>query len=124
MRIINLPAFFPSLFWAVAILWSTFQGYAGLRYGLYIYDTAHSAENQKPFVRFVAYGFHHGIFYCVCSLSGFAAWCLLSALSDKIGSLSQIAGGTGAILVALGVLAVLGISGGLPRVLYLGNRPV
>jgi hypothetical protein len=124
MQIINFPTSFPFLFLAVAVVWSVFQGYAGVRYGLYIYDSAYEAGSRKPFVRLMAYGLHHGAFYCLCSFSGFAAWCLLRGLSEKIGNWSEVAGGTGAILIALAVFSVLGVSGGLPRILYLGNRPV
>lgn len=122
--IMNFPASFPFLFWTVAVLWSVFQGYAGLRYGLYIYDSAYKAGDRKPFIRLVAYGLHHGAFYTICSVSGFVAWCLLGGLFEKISDWSEVGGGTGAILIALVVLTVVGVSGGLPRVLYLGNRPV
>jgi hypothetical protein len=124
MRVVNFPASFPYLFWVVAVLWSAFQGYAGFRYGLYIYDAAYKESGQEPFVRITAYGLHYGAFYSICSFSGFAAWCLLSGLLKNVGNWSQIGGGTGAILVALAVLTVVGVSGGLPRVLYLRNRPV
>jgi hypothetical protein len=124
MQIVNFPTSSPFLFWTVAIVWSAFQAYAGFQYGLYIYDSAHKDDSHKPRVRLVAYGLHHGAFYCLCSLSGFAAWCLAHWVSERIGNWSEVAGGTGAILVALAVFSILGISGALPRILYLGNRPV
>lgn len=124
MQIINFPALSPGWFWIVAFVWSAFQAYTGFQYGLYICDTACKDSRPKAHVRFLAYGLHHGAFYCLCSLSGFAAWCLARWVSERIVDWSEIAGGTGTILVALAVFAVLGISGALPRILFLGNRPV
>jgi len=137
MQIVNFSVCHPDWFCAFAVAWSVFQGCAGYRYGLYIFDNALSVGDGKDacrhggivvdslpgtkrpvrskWVRLLAYGLHHGVFYFVCSLSGFAAWWFIG---------SGIAGGKEAVLVALGVLAVSGISGALPRILYLGNRPV
>ena len=123
MEIVNLPASFPRLFWTFAVLWSVFQGYAGFYYGLYIYDSANLKIKQK-YVRVTAYGLHHGAFYFICSLSGFTAWCLIDGLLHKVDNLSQIGGGAGTILVAFSLLTVAGVSGVLPRILHMGNRPV
>ena len=125
MQIVEFPTSFPFLFWTIAIVWSAFQAYVGFQYGLYIYKSAYPCKDDRPkaCVRLLAYGLHHGAFYCLCSLSGFLAWCLAYWVSSRIGNWSDVAGGTGAILVALSVFSVLGVSGALPRILYLGNRP-
>lgn len=124
MQIANLPVSFPCIFWIIACAWSIFQGYAGFRYGLYIYDLAQNSSTPNQFVRFTAYGLHHGAFYCLCSLSGFTAWRFLIVLSEKVINWSEISGGTGAVLISLAVISVVGVSGGLPRILFLGNRPL
>ena len=124
MQIINFPSLSPTCFWIVAFFWSAFQAYTGFQYGLYICDAACKDPRPKPHVRFLAYGLHHGAFYGLCSLSGFAAWRLVPLVSEKIVNWSDVAGGTGAILIALTVFTVAGISGALPRILFLGNKPV
>ena len=126
MQIVNFPTSYPCLFWTAAIVWSAFQAYAGYQYGLYIYDSARKDERPKPCVcvRLLAYGLHHSAFYGLCSLSGFSAWRLAHWVSSRIDNWSDVAGGTGAILVAFAVFSVLGVSGALPRILYLGKRPV
>jgi len=125
MQIVNFPVSSPCLFWIAATVWSTIQGIAGYWYGIYIYDSRAVDEYVRPkYVKPFAYGFHHGAFYFLCSLSGFVAWYLANLVSGRIGNWSEVAGGTGAILVALAVFSVLGISGALPRILYLGKCPV
>lgn len=125
MQIVNFPQSFPCLFWTLAIGWSSFQAYAGFQYGLYIYDSSKPNDQSiKKLVRNVAYGLHHGLFYFTCSLSGFLAWGLTHLVSSKINNWSNISGGTGAILVAIAVFSVVGVSGALPRILYLGKKPV
>ncbi|MDO8571817.1 MAG: hypothetical protein Q7R79_04015 [bacterium] len=123
MWFVTLPASYPVLFWLIAILWSAFQGYAGREFGFYIFDHARNGDSEKKTVRQLAYGFHHGAFYFLSSLSGFVAWSLVHSISEKIPNWSEVAAGSGAILVALGGFSVLGISGALARILYMGNRP-
>ena len=126
MPIVTFPVSSPVLFWIIAIIWSVYQAYVGFQYGLYICDTARKDNSLKPktHVRILAYGLHHSAFYCLCSLSGFVAWRLALWISERITNWSDISSGTGAVLIALVVLSSLGVSGALPRILYLGNRPV
>ena len=126
VEIVKFPASYPVVFLIVSIVWSVYQAYVGYWYGLYIYDNAYNKDTKptrQPHVRLLAYGLHHGAFYCLCSFSGFAAWCLAHWVSKSITNWSGVTSGTGAILTALAVLSVLGVSGALPRILYLGNRP-
>jgi len=111
-------------FLGLAVAWSACQAYAGYWYGTYIFERANLC--RKPHVRICAYGAHHAAFYFFCSLCGFTAWYVAGKVSAKIGvdHWSTIGGGTATILVALAVLTAVGISGALPRILYLGNRPV
>lgn len=124
MWIVNIPTSSPCLFWTFAFVWSAFQAWAGFHYGLHIYDSACRVNINKPYVRLLAYGFHHGAWYFFCSLSGFIAWCVAHWVSSRIGNWSDVASGTGAIIVALAALSVLGVSGALSRILYLGKKPV
>lgn len=129
MHIVSFPMLCPKTFWGLAFVWSVIQGCAGRWYGLYIYDSNAIDKYVRPkYVRHFAYGFHHGAFYFLCSFAGFIAWCLAAQFAAKIGETEgawlTISGGSGTILLALAVLGLLGVSGALPRVLYLGNRPV
>src|SRR3990172_1877826 len=99
MWFLTFPTSYPALFWLFAILWSAFQGYAGREYGLYIFDRARNTETDKKVVRQWAYGFHHGAFYFFSCLSGFVAWSLMNSICDKISNWSEVAAGSGVILV-------------------------
>jgi hypothetical protein len=130
MPILNFPVSSPPFFWIVALVWSAYQAFAGYQYGLWIYDNAYKMvdknnnRNLKWDVRTLAYGLPHSAFYFLCSISGFVAWNLTLWVSERITNWSEISSGTGAILIALAVLSLLGVSGALPRILYLGTRPV
>lgn len=119
MWLATFPNFHPVWFWLIAISWSAFQGYTGWVYGLFI---AQSNASASRVARALAYGAHHAAFYVLCASAGFGAWALASHTSTRIYDWSSIAGGTAALLVALGAFAVAGVSGALPRILYLGNR--
>ena len=123
MWLITFPTSYPTLFWLAAIIWSAYQGYAGREYGLYIFDQSPNTDSNTKVVRHLAYGFHHGAFYFLISLSGFVAWSLINSIVEKISDWSQVTAGSAAILVALAGFSVLGVSGALARMLYLGKRP-
>jgi hypothetical protein len=124
MWIVALPETHPYLFWLAAVGWSIYQFLCGYQYGLYIFNSHRTEELHRVRVRAWFYGVHHGALYFVCALSGFIAWKLTLQMSATIGNWSNVATGTGAVLVALALLSVVGVSGILPRILYLGNRPV
>ena len=122
MSIVKFPSSPPVLFWIVAIVWCVYQGYAGFQYGLFICDTGRKNIETKPYVRVISYGLHHGAFYCLCSISGFAAWRIADWVSKELAGWSQIISGTGALPGALTLISVTGISGGLARLLFLGKN--
>jgi len=124
MWIVNFPISYPTLFWLVAFVWSAYQALCGYQYGLYIFNSHRKEELRRVRVRCWFYGIHHAAFYFLCALSGFIAWIFGLQLSSKIVNWSEVTTGTGAVLIALVVLSVVGVSGILPRILYLGNRPV
>lgn len=139
IRLLEFPSNCPFWFCVVAGAWSLLQGLAGFQYGLYIFDKAaldfvktdRMDENASPLrppvnknARTLAYGVHHAVFYLTCSLFGFGAWAAAARLADSVKEWHLVDGGTAALLVALGGFAVAGVSGALPRILYLGGRPV
>jgi hypothetical protein len=56
-------------------------------------------------------------------MSGFVAWSLANDLYQSVESWSSVGGGTGAVMIALAGFTVMGVSGALPRILYLGHKP-
>src|ERR1700694_197725 len=115
MWIVNFPALHPLWFWVAAIAWGVYQFMAGYHYGTYIFNSHRQNESHLVFVRRWFYGVHHGAFYFICTVSGFVAWTLARQMSGRITNWSEVATGTGAILVSLALLSVLGVSGILPR---------
>jgi hypothetical protein len=126
MNIFSFPNYCPFGFYLIAILWSIFQAIAGYHYGLYIFNSANDKGKvgMNEFWATLAYPIHHAFFYALCSLSGFIAWHIAYLIVAQITDFRNISTGTGAVLIALSLLALSGISGALPRILYLGNRPV
>lgn len=115
-----------------ALAWSAYQAFVGWNYGLYIIDSAATRTTEteeggvaarKPTkaIRHSVYGAHHAMWYFACSIFGFAA---LSLFVDTVGlvQVSTITAGGAAVLFAFGAVAVLGVSGALARLLYLGQR--
>ena len=62
--------------------------------------------------------------YSICAFAGFAAWAAAAHLADGITVRQAVSGESVALLIALGGIALAGIAGALPRILYLGGRPV
>jgi hypothetical protein len=120
MWILNFPASYPTFFVVLALVWSVIQAWAGWLYGYYIFDANRPNDLKKKVVRRV-YGFHHGALYFVCSISGFAAWGLIDSILRGISNWSGVTAGTVSVILGLTALSVLGISGALSRLLYLGN---
>jgi len=126
VNILSFPNSCPFPFYLIAILWSIFQAIAGYHYGAYIYNSANDKGKvrMKIYWPILAYPVHHAAFYALCSLSGFIAWHIAYLLASQIRCWADISTGSSAVLIALLLLAISGISGALPRILYLGNRPV
>lgn len=125
MWLVMFPTTCPAWFWVLAIGWSLFQGYTGRVYGLFICESARRGEVGQPsrLTREGAYGLHHASLYFVCSMSGFVAWSLANDLYQSVESWSSVGGGIGAVMIALAGFTVMGVSGALPRILYLGHKP-
>jgi len=87
---------------------------------MYINDTSDNPRTGRA--RHAIYGLHHGMLYFVCSFAGFEAWALGSSLAARIDGWSSLSGGTATVIIGLATLILLGISGALPRLLYLGQK--
>ena len=124
MWLLLLPDSYPFGFLLLGLSWSGYQSFVGGVAGGYICDRA---RVDPPLavgagVRFFAYVLPHGALYFVCSVAGFLAWRAISTLTLHVTDWSQVGGGAGAVLIALGSIAVSGVGGALPRILYLGGR--
>ena len=66
---------------------------------------------------------YDALFYFFCSIVGFAALWLATSVFNALPNIHDIPGGTGALLVFLVVLGLLGVCGILPHVIQLGKLP-
>jgi len=121
------------LFYLIATAWSIFQYYAGYTYGLFIINsTDHQLKNSNGYKeatekwpgatdrnRKWAYGFQHGAFYFICTFSGFVALNFAYLVWQENCSWESLP----TIFIVLCIYAVVGISGALPRILFLGKWP-
>ena len=119
MQLLTLPASYPWVFWTLTVAWSAFQGVAGYQYGVFICSKGRPHAGQT--VRKI-YGFHHAALYVACAFAGFVAWHLLTALTASITDWSRLPGSADTVLLAIAAFSVLGVSGALARILYLGNK--
>jgi hypothetical protein len=119
----------PCWFVVIGLIVSAYHGYRG-----YVVQrvTAQSqrrdAEQQaawfwSPVETFVVRYAYDFLFYFFCSIVGFAALWLAIYVFNALPNIYDIPGGTGALLVFLVVLGLLGISGILPYVIQLGKLP-
>lgn len=121
MQIASLPTLGTGWFCWLALLWSAYQAIAGWTYGLYIIDSVPNTD-PGPWRRYGVYGLHHGLWYLACSYAGFVSWSIGVTVAAGVKEWASIGAGLGALLVALGALAVLGVSGALARMLFLGQK--
>jgi hypothetical protein len=77
------------------------------------------SSSETIAVRYV----YDALFYFFCSIAGFAALWLATSVFNALPNIHDIPGGTGALLVFLVVLGLLGVSGILPHVIQLGKLP-
>jgi len=66
---------------------------------------------------------YDALFYFFCSIAGFAALWLAKSIFNALPNINDIPGGTGALLVFLVVLGLLGVIGQLPYLIQLGKLP-
>ena len=66
---------------------------------------------------------YDALFYFFCSIAGFAALWLAKSIFNAPPNINDIPGGTGALLVFLVVLGLLGVIGQLPYLIQLGKLP-
>lgn len=77
------------------------------------------SSSETIAVRYV----YDALFHFFCSIAGFAALRLASSIFNALPNIHDIPGGTGALLVFLVILGLLGVSGILPHVILLGKLP-
>ena len=128
----NIPCWFA----VVGLVVSAYHGYRGYVVQRWIAQSQrHDAEQRaakdcttfKWFmsspetiaVRYV----YDALFHFFCSIAGFAALWLAISVFNALPNIHDIPGGTGALLLFLVVLGLLGVVGILPHVILLGKLP-
>ncbi|MCI0706305.1 MAG: hypothetical protein L0Y80_02305 [Ignavibacteriae bacterium] len=125
-----MPTICIVFYYLIATAWSVFQYYAGRTYGLFIIDsTDHKLKisSTKEILwlgassrdRKWAYGFQHGAFYFICTFSGFVSLNIAYLMWCENYNWENLS----TVFVLLCIYSVVGISGGLPRILFLGKWP-
>lgn len=77
------------------------------------------SDTETVVVRYI----YDALFYFFCSVIGFVALWAATKVFDALPSVHNVSGGTGALLVFLVILALLGISGQLPQLIQHGKLP-
>ena len=107
----------PYLFWIVALLMSTLYGIRGI---LWQHYRENIPTDMKPSHKIMLYYGHDFVYNFICSLAGFAALRLEANILKSIVNVSDIGVGIAGFLAFLSLVAILGISGVLPRFFYKG----
>jgi len=126
----------PCLFIVIGLVISVYHGYRGYVLQRWTAQTQkHDKEQQaiKESTMFkwfmsrretivVRYAYD-ALFYFFCSIAGFAALWLAKSIFNALPNIYDVPGGTGALLVFLVVLGLLGVIGQLPYLIQLGKVP-
>lgn len=132
MSPLMIPITHPGFYWGLAFVASVYYGTRG------VLIQRHQATNEnirlenrepeeKPWTSFEITWVHciqDFIYNATCSLAGFAALYVECKVFESIrttGTLSNIPGGTVVLIGFLSLIAILGISGQLPFILYHGK---
>lgn len=116
-----------ALFWMTAALVSAYYGVRGVLIAVRAgrdEDRRRRLESKEawpPWQRIVVHYVHAFALNAVGSLTGFVALFMALAVYRDLGSPPKVEAGTGVLLVFLGLLAVTGITGILPEILYRGG---
>lgn len=126
----------PCLFVIVGLVVSAYHGYRGYVLQRWTAQTQKHDQEQKAakdsttFKWFMSPGetiavryVYDALFYFFCSIVGFSALWLATSVFNALPNIHDIPGGTGALLVFLVVLGLLGIGGKLPYVIQPGKLP-
>ena len=126
----------PCLFVIVGLGFSAYHGYRGYVLQRWTAQSQKHAEEQKAtkdgttFQWFMSSGetiavryVYDALLYFFCSTVGFSALWLAKSMFNALPNIQVIPGGTGALLVFLVVLGILGVSGMLPHIIQLGKLP-
>jgi len=132
MAFMDIPCFFV----IIGVVVSAYHGYRGYVVQRWTAQSQKHGEEQKAAkdgttfkwfmspretiaVRYV----YDALFYFFCSIAGFAALWLARSVFNALPNIHDISGGTGALLVFLVILGLLGVCGILPYVILFGKLP-
>lgn len=116
-----------ALFWMTAALASAYYGIRGVLIAVRAgqdEDIQRRRDSKEPWPhwqRVLVHYVHAFALNAIGSLTGFVALFLALAVYRHLGSPPSIEAGTGVLLVFLGLLAITGMTGILPEILYRGG---
>lgn len=121
---------YPWPYWIFAVLASGFYGYRGILYWQHHVGIENARLKEEKLrdaeklvwtrcQRIVVHYIQDFIYNFVCSLSGFIAlYFEIEIIKSLKGAYLDISAGTAATLAFLSLIAIIGISGALPRILW------
>jgi magnesium-transporting ATPase (P-type) len=113
MTVANWIFSHPSLYWSLALLVSAYYGFRG-----FVYQTVDMRESWKKapnWKKVVVWYIQDTIYNFVCSMAGFIALFALYRAQASINNWHDIQIGTATYFAFLSLIALLGITGVLPR---------
>jgi hypothetical protein len=109
------------LFWTVSIALSSYYAYRGWLYERYDpYVKPQDNQKMSKWDRRFLLNIHGSIYNFIASMAGFFALKQTEEILRSIGNLHDIGIGTAALVSFLTLVAILGISGVLPRFFWRG----
>jgi hypothetical protein len=107
----------PCLFWSSALIASLYYGVRGVLYQRYWVKSPDVNCATKTLVQYI----QDFIYNFLGSMAGFGALILDYRIYRSIADLSKIETGTGFLMSFLTLLAIIGMSGALPRIIWQGH---
>lgn len=118
MNALNIPLSHSIIFWSVAIGLSIFQGIRG------IFIQIHYKKGKWTKAALRIHCIHDFLFNFICSMSGFVCYFIIALVWRGIPDCNNIETGTGIMLSFLALIAIAGIAGILPHMLFYGKLPL
>jgi hypothetical protein len=122
MNPFNVPLCYPLYYWIFAGIISIYQGIRGIF--IQTHNVALENEVRQRWTLtelIIIHCIHDFIFNFVCSLAGYSALYAICKIFNIVGDFSKMEIGTGIFLSFLSLVALTGIAGVLPPLLYLGK---
>ena len=129
MNPLNLPFSYPILFWSVGIILSIYYGIRGILIQKHNIANENILKiNHNPKLnawtlteQIMVHRIHDFLFNSICSISGFVSYFIICKIILGVPDLSKIDSGTAIVISFLSLVAITGVAGVLPHILYYGK---